>query len=604
MAIGGGHGYGGGAGGAGIGGGNNGTSSNISISDGTVTAIGYGYSAGIGGGSGAVGDPSTSVSIAPEAEVHAFAKETSVPAIDAYYGNADAGHYVLAYLDAVSYERTLSFYADGSQSSSGQFTLPADYASFAYTTGSTTARTDRIFASRLSPRAYLGRAERVYDSSPDIASTRDAAPTALRLNADPTLMPPDYDLKAPSLSAGSATRNSARSVTVNFTSDEAGRFYLAGVAPGAPAPTVNTSGSGTPLTVGAQSRSFSLTGFGSSAVDLYLVTKDAAGNVSAPLKISVPAYVAPVTRHEGGDRQDTAARASTKAYPDPSRVDSVILAYSYDFPDALAASYLAGVLDAPILLCDTNKIPATTAAELSRLNPSAIYIVGGTGVISSDVEGALGSLPGVTSVTRLGGAGREETAYLIASKAKELGGTPATAFVAHSGNFPDALSAGSLSAGQRVPILLTPSGALDSWAQRFLEESGVADIIIVGGTGSVSEAAADQLRALPHKPSVARWSGPGRYETAAAVLNNATAKWGIAPTVIGLASGEGFPDALVGGAAVGNRGGLLAITDPDTLSAAAAGAITTYKDTTLTSVEIFGGPGTIRVANAVQGLLA
>jgi uncharacterized repeat protein (TIGR02543 family) len=309
-----------------------------------------------------------------------------------------------------------------------------------------------------------------------------------------------------------------------------------------------------------------------------------------------------VTQHEGDNRQDTAARASAKAYPDPTQVDNVILAYSYDFPDALAASYLAGVLGAPILLCDTNEVPATTTAELSRLNPSAIYIVGGPGVISQGVQDALNTLPGVASVTRLGGQGREETAYLIANAAKDLGGVPTSAFVAHSGNFPDALSAGSLSAGQGVPILLTPTGALDSWAKRFLDENGVRDIIIVGGTGSVSEAAADQLSALPSAPAVTRWSGPGRYETAEEVLKRAIAKWNITPTVIGLASGEDFPDALVGGAAVGNRGGLLAITEPDVLSPAATGIISTYK-ATISDVEIFGGPGTIRVKSAAQALL-
>jgi hypothetical protein len=87
------------------------------------------------------------------------------------------------------------------------------------------------------------------------------------------------------------------------------------------------------------------------------------------------------------------------------------------------------------------------------------------------------------------------------------------------------------------------------------------------------------------------------------VLDNAIVKWGLTPTVIGLASGDGFPDALVGGAAVGNRGGLLAITDPDALSDGAAAAISAHKDT-LTDVEIFGGTGTIRVTAEVQRLLA
>ncbi|MDR1185633.1 MAG: cell wall-binding repeat-containing protein [Coriobacteriales bacterium] len=494
-------------GGAGIGGGLYASGGIIIINSGTVTATGGG-GAGIGGGGDSIGNSYTSVSIAVAATVQAFAQSKDTPAIDSFYGNTGTGHYVIGCLDARNYACILVYYADGSTERTGSLILPADYASFAYTTGTDTVRTDRIFAYQTLGNAYLGRAERVYDSSPDITSTKNAAPVELRLNSDAALVPPDY------------------------------------------------------------------------------------GN----LKI-------PVTQHEGSGREDTAARASVKAYPDPTQVDNVILAYSYDFPDALAASYLAGVLGAPILLCDTSEVPATTAAELNRLNPSAIYIVGGTGVISSEVENSLRSSGSVSSVTRLGGQGREETAYLIANAAKNLGGVPTSAFVAHSGNFPDALSAGSLSAGQGVPILLTPTGTLDAWAQRFLDENGVRDIIIVGGTGSVSEAAEDQLRALPSAPAVTRWSGTGRYETAEAVLKSAITKWNITPTVIGLASGEDFPDALVGGAAVGNRGGLLAITEPDALSAAATGIISTYKGT-ISDVEIFGGTGTIRVKTQAQELLS
>jgi putative cell wall-binding protein len=596
-------------GGAGIGGGHSGSGGTITIESGTITAIGNSYGgSGIGGGSGKTGDPSTAVSIASGAEVYAFVKETGTPAIDAYGGNGGTGYYMLAYLDAVSYERTLTLYPNGAPESVGELVLPSNYASFARTTGIDAAGTYRIFAYQTSDGAYLGHAERVYDSSPDIASTRGATPTALRLNTGnvPTPpgnvpIPPGGDATAPSLSTGAATRASATFVTVSLTSNEAGSYYYAVVGAGALAPTINTSSYGIPLTAGTQTLSVHLSS--AAAYDIYLVAKDAAGNVSATLKINAPAFAAPVTQHEGSGRQDTAARASAKAYPNPSQVDSVILAYSYDFPDALAASYLAGTLAAPILLCDTNEIPTPTATELSRLRPSAIYIVGGPGVISESIEGTLRSYDFTPTVTRLGGAERTETAYLIACEAVAQGGVPSAAFVVDAGNFPDALSAGSLSAGCSVPILLTDTGSLDGWTQRFLIENAIRDIIIVGGTGSVSERVAGQLMALSHTPAITRWSGTDRYETSKAVLDSAIAKWGISPSVIGLASGEDFPDALVGGAAIGCRGGLLAITDPDELSAGASTVIAAYKDTTLIDVEIFGGPGTIRVRDAVQALL-
>ncbi|MDR1015630.1 MAG: InlB B-repeat-containing protein [Coriobacteriales bacterium] len=178
---------------AGIGGSGGGVGGNISVTSGTVTATGgIKGGAGIGGGARAVGDPSTSVSIAPAATVRAFAKDAATPAIDAYWGNAGTGHYVLAYLDAAPCERTLAYYAAGSASRTGSLPLPAGYSSFAYTTGSAKAGTHRVFAWQASPAAYLGRAERVYDSSPDIASTLNAAPVALKLNASAAARPPDW----------------------------------------------------------------------------------------------------------------------------------------------------------------------------------------------------------------------------------------------------------------------------------------------------------------------------------------------------------------------------------------------------------------------------
>ncbi|MDR1013535.1 MAG: InlB B-repeat-containing protein [Coriobacteriales bacterium] len=99
---------------------------------------------------------------------------------------------MLAYLETAPYPRTLAYYAAGSASRTGSVSLPADYSSFAYTTGSAVAGTHRIFAWQASPLSYLGRAERVYDSSPDIASTLNAAPVALKLNASAAARPPDW----------------------------------------------------------------------------------------------------------------------------------------------------------------------------------------------------------------------------------------------------------------------------------------------------------------------------------------------------------------------------------------------------------------------------
>ena len=103
---------------------------------------------------------------------------------------------------------------------------------------------------------------------------------------------PILDETAPTLSNGSATRISATTATVNFTSDEAGTYYYAVVESNEAAPTIDTTGTGTVCDTTEQTISLNnLSGAG--AKDIYIVAKDAAGNVSQPLKITIPAYIAP-----------------------------------------------------------------------------------------------------------------------------------------------------------------------------------------------------------------------------------------------------------------------------------------------------------------------
>lgn len=100
---------------------------------------------------------------------------------------------------------------------------------------------------------------------------------------------PTDDTTAPTLSNGSATRDSATTATVKFTSNEAGSYYYEVVNSGENQPTIDTDGTGT--TCGTTEQTISLTSLsGAGAKDLYIVVKDAAGNVSQSLKIEIPAY--------------------------------------------------------------------------------------------------------------------------------------------------------------------------------------------------------------------------------------------------------------------------------------------------------------------------
>ena len=97
---------------------------------------------------------------------------------------------------------------------------------------------------------------------------------------------PTVDDTAPTLSNGSATRDSKTSATVKFTSDEAGEYYYAVVESGATEPTDIVSGDSANMASGENT--INLTNLTAGAKDIYIVAKDAVENVSQTLKIVIP----------------------------------------------------------------------------------------------------------------------------------------------------------------------------------------------------------------------------------------------------------------------------------------------------------------------------
>ncbi len=97
-------------------------------------------------------------------------------------------------------------------------------------------------------------------------------------------------------------------------------------------------------------------------------------------------------------------------------------------------------------------------AELTRLHPTNIVILGGTGVVSSGVATSLGTYG---AVTRLAGADRYETAVAISGALNPTPGAGIdTAYIATGANFPDALGGGPLAASLDGPILLVPGTSI------------------------------------------------------------------------------------------------------------------------------------------------
>ena len=194
-----------------------------------------------------------------------------------------------------------------------------------------------------------------------------------------------------------------------------------------------------------------------------------------------------VTRLAGVDRYATAAAVSASAFA--PGIPVAYVATGANFPDALAAGPVAARNGGPILLVTRDGIPAATAAELRRLRPAGIVVLGGTGAVG---DGVLAGLrPSATSgtVIRLAGASRYATAAAI-SASEWAAGEPSTAFLATGLTFADALAAAPLAGITGSPLLLTDPSHLSDPTRVELDRLAPPNVVILGGIGALS----DQIR--------------------------------------------------------------------------------------------------------------
>lgn len=204
--------------------------------------------------------------------------------------------------------------------------------------------------------------------------------------------------------------------------------------------------------------------------------------VSSAVLSALRSYAGTVTRQSGSDRYATAAAISAATFG--TNVPVVYIATGRNFPDALAGGPAAGMLRGPVLLVETNEIPAATARELKRLAPARIVVAGGSSVIGNAVLNGLKAYSG--TVVRQAGGDRYATAVAI-SVANHRAGSAEVVYIATGTSFPDALAAAPIAARQRGPVLLVAPTSLPSSVANELKRLSPNRVVIVGGSLSVSD---------------------------------------------------------------------------------------------------------------------
>jgi putative cell wall-binding protein len=255
-----------------------------------------------------------------------------------------------------------------------------------------------------------------------------------------------------------------------------------------------------------------------------------------------------VVRLAGADRYATAAAVSAAHYA--PGVPVAYVATGANFPDALAAGAAAVRRGGPVLLVSGSSIPGPTATELARLDPAEIVVVGGTSIVSGGVASQLASYATTGTVRRLAGATRYATAAAI-SRDTFPAGVP-VAYVATGMNFPDALAGVAAAGSGGGPVLLTKPDQLPGETAAELGRLRPNRIVILGGTSVISGGVANALQGYA-AAGVSRLSGANRYSTAVHVSRSTFS----GSTVVFIATGSNFPDALGGGPVAGSVPGPL-----------------------------------------------
>lgn len=270
------------------------------------------------------------------------------------------------------------------------------------------------------------------------------------------------------------------------------------------------------------------------------VTTRALARTTTSTTVSVREY----TVLTGTDRYDTAIAISKQGFPRGTSV--VVLAPGETYQEALCAAPLAGAYGGPLLLVPSKGLTDELLAEIERLRPSDVFLVGIQRVTS--IKKALDGLVSAPSVTSLNGADQYETAALVARQLASKLQTISKVVVVPGDTFADGLAVAPLAASQGWPVLLaSDSERLPRLIRTVLEELVPASALAVGTDVAIE---LDEIE---------RILGADRYDTCVKVAEYGLGH-GLKMDHVALATGLSFPDALAAGPYLALDDGVLLLT--------------------------------------------
>ena len=258
------------------------------------------------------------------------------------------------------------------------------------------------------------------------------------------------------------------------------------------------------------------------------------------------------------DPAGVAVAGSKASFPATSGIQALVIAGASQWGDQLTGAALAGAAGGPLLLGTAAGLPPVTVAEIRRLKPRKVLIVGSTGSVGAVAASQLASL--TPYVVRIAGGNRFDVAANAASyvvdwdKARKR--PIDRVYVAPGVGTAEALAISPVAARTGVPILFTNKTSMSKTALLSLKHLKIKHVVLVGGTTAVGPAVEKHLRALGYR--VDRIGGADGYKTSVAVGSYAL-KLGVGFTLkrAGVVTPASCAEALASVSSFGATGGLL-----------------------------------------------
>jgi putative cell wall-binding protein len=351
-----------------------------------------------------------------------------------------------------------------------------------------------------------------------------------------------------------------------------------------------------------------------------------------------------------GTADGTVATEFESAYTSNANVVLATDAPNANGSDALAASYLEGLLGTGLLITSPTSLGADAQEAMRLEGVSTVYVVGGPLAISPAVLAQIEALPvytnhGLTATstnvkvvgpiygtdgTAAGTAAKiatyfnsfgslqvpgayaatngfaglyNDTTGNATAAASAPTGSTSTAIVVASSDWQDAMSIAPEAFYFHIPVILNgPSSdtSLDADAQGALTSLGVKQVIVIGGNLALQNSVVTAIQALNGGVSVLRIAGVDATDTAAQIANFA---WGASGTTgLGwnknsvIASHADYWSDALGAAALGGTTGtygpapIILTENPTTVGTYTTAELATLKTDGVVNLTVLGGP--------------